>query len=70
MTHPSGSIRPGQIWEDKDQRPAGRQLRVISVHPHVIHSPAYARLVNIETGRESGIQLARLVHNYRLVEDA
>lgn len=64
------SVKPGQVWEDKDPRPAGRRLRVLSVHPTVIYNPAYARLVNVDTGRESGIQLRRLVTQWVLVKDA
>lgn len=65
----SESVTVGQIWEDKDQRPPGRRLRVVSVHPRSLRTPAYARLRNIDTGRESGIQLARLLRRYRLAFD-
>lgn len=60
-------IQPGMVFEDSDQRPAGRRLRVLSVHPRVLGNPAYARLVNVATGRESGVQLRRLVTRYRRV---
>lgn len=69
LTDQGESVSVGQIWADKDQLRPRRRLRVVSVHPRSLCAPAYARLRNTDTGRESGIQLARLLRNYRLASD-
>lgn len=65
----SGTVRIGQVWVNKARMPPTRYLRVLSVHPPVIHSPAYARLVDVETGRETGIQLRRLTSQFWLRQE-
>ena len=57
--------QPGDVFEDRSAYRYGRRLKVVSVH-----GTTYVRLRDIESSRETGIQLRRLVRHFVLVEEA